>query len=140
MICGVELFDVFGEFGVVELWVWVVDLCERFCVVYWVIMLEGCYFVIVLDVYGVLVDIFISNIGYLIGIGIFDFDEEWVCVVLLIVLSMLSGYGICIMLMDVVGYWLLSYYGGSVWVYDMVIVVYGMLCVGFDVEVWVVVE
>ncbi|MFS0913318.1 glycogen debranching N-terminal domain-containing protein [Microbacterium sp. 179-I 3D2 NHS] len=127
---GAALLDGLGETGGDALRSWAADLRTRFREAYWVTTPEGRYPAIALDAHGAAVDTLTSNIGHLIGTGLLDTDEERACAELLLGDSMSSGYGIRTMSTDAVGYWPLSYHGGSVWTHDTAIAVHGMLRAG----------
>ncbi|MDF2990117.1 MAG: glycogen debranching enzyme [Microbacterium sp.] len=143
-LAGADLLDTFGEGTDADdaaFWrVWAADLKARFAETYWVETPEGRYPAVALDRDKKPVDTLTSNIGHLIGTGILSPDDETHIARLLLGESMSSGYGIRTMSTDAVGYWPLSYHGGSVWVHDTAIAVHGMLRAGLRDDARAVVE
>lgn len=129
-ISGARVLDALGENGGDELRQWAAQLRTRFGKAYWVQTPEGRYPAIALDARKQPVDTLTSNIGHLLGTGILDPDDERSIADLLLGESMSSGFGVRTMSTDAVGYWPLSYHGGSVWTHDSAIIAHGMARAG----------
>jgi glycogen debranching enzyme len=133
-LAGARVFDRLGEAGGAELREWAAALKARFAASYWVVTPEGRYPAVALDARKCGVDSLTSNIGHLIGTGILEPEEEAHVASLLVGPSMLSGFGVRTMSTEAVGYWPLSYHGGSVWTHDSAIIARGMARAGLFAE------
>lgn len=125
-----DLYDEFGAGDSSALRLWAGALKHRFRERFWVTTVEGTYPAIALDRYGNAVDSLTSNIGHLLGTGILDEDEELAVADLIRSSSLSSGWGVRTMSTGALGYWPLSYHGGSVWPHDTAIIARGMTRAG----------
>ncbi|MEU1972803.1 glycogen debranching N-terminal domain-containing protein [Microbacterium sp. NPDC019599] len=139
-LAGARLLDAFGRSGADRLRDWAGALKGRFAERFWVTTPEGRYPGIALDRDGRAVDTLTSNIGHLLGTGILEPDEESAVADLLTGASMSSGFGVRTMSTDAVGFWPLSYHGGSVWAHDTAIIARGMARAGLRHHALTVVE
>lgn len=66
------------------------------------------------------------NLGYVFLVEMMDEEKLNKVVERLVLEFMFLGYGICIMVEGEVGYNLMSYYDGSIWLYDNSLIVFGL--------------
>lgn len=136
-IGGAELLDAFGRPGAGEWRRWATRLKERFAESFWVTEpADGgsAYPAVALDADKRAVDTVTSNIGHLLGTGILDSHEARLVADRLGSTAMDSGFGLRTMSTDAMGYWPLSYHGGSVWTHDTAIAIAGLVREGFTAE------
>jgi glycogen debranching enzyme len=124
---GAVLLDALGGGEAADGWrAWAADLRSRFRSAFWIEDAEGGYPAVALDAAGRPVDTLTSNIGHLLGTGILNPADEARVAELLADPRVASGFGVRTMGTDSVGYWPLSYHGGSVWAHDSAIAVSGL--------------
>ncbi len=129
-INGAALLEHFGRDG--TSWrAWAGELKRRFAESFWIDSAAGRYPAVALDADKRRVDTLTSNIGHLLGTGILDAEESLLIAGRLMSSELNSGYGLRTMSTDSVGYWPLSYHGGSVWTHDTAIAIAGLGRAGF---------
>ncbi|WP_210507765.1 glycogen debranching N-terminal domain-containing protein [Naasia sp. SYSU D00057] len=131
---GAELLERFGRGGAEQWRAWAAQLKQRFADSFWVEDERGRYPAIALDNEKRAVDSLTSNIGHLLGTGILEPEEARLVAERLAAPELASGYGLRTMSVDEVGYWPLSYHGGSVWAHDTAIAITGLAREGFGDE------
>ncbi len=130
---GAELLEHFGRPG--DEWRdWAAALKVRFADSFWIDSPDGAYPAVALDAQKRRVDTVTSNIGHLLGTGILDADGAALIARRLASPELDSGFGLRTMSSDSVGFWPLSYHGGSVWTHDTAIAISGLAREGFTVE------
>jgi len=131
---GADLLDHFGLGGADEWRAWAARLQRKFRESFWIASPDGAYPAIALDAHKHPVDTVTSNIGHLLGTGLLDDRERRLVARRLASAELDSGYGLRTMSTDSVGYWPLSYHGGSVWAHDTAIAISGLARDGFQEE------
>ncbi|MBK4348545.1 glycogen debranching N-terminal domain-containing protein [Lacisediminihabitans changchengi] len=131
---GADLLDHFGLPGADEWRAWAARLQTRFREMFWIASDDGAYPAIALDAQKRAVDTVTSNLGHLLGTGLLDDREARLVARRLGSPELDSGYGLRTMSTDSVGYWPLSYHGGSVWAHDTAIAISGLTRDGFHAE------
>jgi glycogen debranching enzyme len=130
---GADLLDAFGGDG--SVWRdWARTLRRAFHEKFWIDSPDGRYVAVALDRDKRAVDTVTSNIGHLFGTGILDDGQGALLARRLVSSDLNSGFGLRTMSTDAVGYWPLSYHGGSVWAHDTAIAVAGLARDGFRKE------
>jgi len=130
---GAELLDAFGGDG--SSWrAWAERLREKFHESFWIEDADGAYLAIALDADKRPVDTVTSNLGHVLGTGILDERQAGMIARRLVDPTLNSGYGLRTMSTESVGYWPLSYHGGSVWTHDTAIAIAGLAREGFRDE------
>lgn len=113
---------------------WAERLAARFRESFWVQDAAGAYPAIALDAHKRPVDSVTSNLGHLLGTGLLNEAERALVARRLVSPALDSGWGLRTMSSESVGYWPLSYHGGSVWTHDTAIAVRGLARDGFRAE------
>jgi glycogen debranching enzyme len=131
---GAELLDHFGLTGGDEWRAWAGRLRAAFNERFWIDSPAGAYPAIALDADKRAVDTVTSNLGHLLGTGLLDTRQAALVARRLVSPELNSGYGLRTMSTDSVGYWPLSYHGGSVWTHDTAIAIAGLAAEGFGAE------
>ncbi|NEN04860.1 amylo-alpha-1,6-glucosidase [Diaminobutyricibacter tongyongensis] len=130
---GAALLDHFGRTG--KPWrEWAAALKNRFADSFLIDSPDGAYPAVALDAQKRPVDTVTSNIGHLLGTGILDADGAALVARRLASPELNSGFGLRTMSSDSVGFWPLSYHGGSVWTHDTAIAIAGLGREGFHTE------
>lgn len=134
---GADLLEHFGRDGADEWRAWAASLRTAFHEKFWITDPALCgelgpYPAIALDAAKRPVDTVTSNLGHLLGTGLLDADQSALVAARLGSPEMNSGFGLRTMSTDSVGYWPLSYHGGSVWTHDTAIAVLGLAREGHD--------
>ncbi|RFA11149.1 amylo-alpha-1,6-glucosidase [Subtercola boreus] len=119
---------------------WAAALKQRFAERFWIESPDGPYPAVALDASKQRVDTVTSNIGHLLGTGIVTPDQARLIAGRLVSPELSSGYGLRTLSTDSVGYWPLSYHGGSVWAHDTAIAVAGLAREGLGREASVLIE
>lgn len=130
-VSGAALLDHFGRPGGDDWRAWAAALKSRFADAFWIESPGGAYPAIALDAQKRPVDTVTSNIGHLLGTGILTPAQAERVAQRLVSPELDSGYGLRTMSTDSVGYWPLSYHGGSVWAHDTAIAITGLARCGF---------
>lgn len=136
---GAELLDHFGRQGAQSWRDWAAALKSNFKHSFWITDPEitgdlGPYPAVALDAHKRKVDTVTSNLGHLLGTGILDAEEAALVAARLSSPQMNSGRGLRTMSTDSIGYWPMSYHGGSVWTHDTAIAIRGLALEGFAKE------
>ncbi|HSP51883.1 MAG TPA: glycogen debranching N-terminal domain-containing protein [Cryobacterium sp.] len=139
-IGGAELLDAFNRPGGDAWRARAEALQARFRESFWIDSPDGRYPAVALDAFKRPVDTVTSNIGHLLGTGLLSAEESALVAARLVSPQLNSGYGLRTMSTDSVGYWPLSYHGGSVWTHDTAIAVAGLGRAGFGAEAGILIE
>ncbi|MFC5929853.1 amylo-alpha-1,6-glucosidase [Cryobacterium melibiosiphilum] len=136
---GADLLDHFARIdgtapGGAEWRAWASALQKRFNEAFWVDSPQGAYPAIALDAAKRPVDTLTSNLGHLLGTGLLTAQQAALVARRLVSPEMSSGFGLRTLSTDSVGYWPLSYHGGSVWTHDTAIAITGLARDGFTAE------
>lgn len=128
---GAALLDAFDRPGADAWRAWAGRLRTAFHEWFWVTDPAvtgplGSYPAIALDAQKRPVDTVTSNLGHLLGTGLLDAEQSALVATRLGSTELDSGYGLRTMSTDSIGYWPLSYHGGSVWTHDTAIAVTGL--------------
>lgn len=128
---GAALLDAFDRPGGDDWRAWAGRLRAAFHERFWVTDPAttgplGPYPAIALDAQKRPVDTVTSNLGHLLGTGLLDAEQSALVAARLGSPELDSGYGLRTMSTDSVGYWPLSYHGGSVWTHDTAIAITGL--------------
>ncbi|HEX4444952.1 MAG TPA: glycogen debranching N-terminal domain-containing protein [Galbitalea sp.] len=123
---GASLLERFGSSGG-EWRAWAENLRTAFHGRFWVDDPGGAYPGIALDADKRPVDSLTSNIGHLLGTGLLGEQQSDLIAERLVSNELSSGYGLRTMATSSVGYWPLSYHGGSVWAHDTAIGIRGLM-------------
>ncbi|TFC36173.1 glycogen debranching N-terminal domain-containing protein [Cryobacterium sp. TMT2-42-4] len=139
-IGGAELLDAFGRAGGDAWRARAAALQTRFRDSFWIDAPAGRFPAVALDAFKRPVDTVTSNIGHLLGTGLLSAEESALVAARLVSPELNSGYGLRTMSTDSVGYWPLSYHGGSVWTHDTAIAIAGLGRAGFGAEAGILIE
>ncbi|MFO7689567.1 MAG: glycogen debranching N-terminal domain-containing protein [Cryobacterium sp.] len=139
-IGGAELLDAFNRTGGDAWRARAAALQARFRESFWIDSPAGRYPAVALDAFKRPVDTVTSNIGHLLGTGLLSEEESALVAARLVSPELNSGYGLRTMSTDSVGYWPLSYHGGSVWTHDTAIAIGGLGRAGFGAEAGILIE
>ncbi len=131
---GADLLEHFGQEGAPGWRAWAAALRVRFHETFWIQDAAGAYPAIALDAQKRPVDTVTSNLGHLLGTGLLDAQQAALVALRLVSPELNSGFGLRTMSTDSVGYWPLSYHGGSVWTHDTAIAISGLAREGFTAE------
>ncbi|MET4640217.1 glycogen debranching N-terminal domain-containing protein [Mycetocola sp. 2940] len=131
---GADLLEHFGVGDPAARRAWAAALRTRFHERFWVSDDHGSYPAIALDAHKQPVDTVTSNIGHLLGTGLLDADQAEEVAARLVSPELNSGFGLRTMSTASVGYWPLSYHGGSVWTHDTAIAIGGLVREGHHRE------
>jgi glycogen debranching enzyme len=130
---GAALLEHFGRPA--DTWrEWAAALKARFAESFWIESPDGAYPAVALDAQKRKVDTVTSNIGHLLGTGILEPGQAALIAERLASPELNSGFGLRTMSSDAVGFWPLSYHGGSVWTHDTAIAITGLGREGFHDE------
>ena len=138
-IDGAALLDAFNRPGGDSWRAWAEELKTRFRQSFWIDSPQGRYPAVALDAFKRPVDTVTSNIGHLLGTGLLSAEESALVAARLVSPELSSGYGLRTMSTDSVGYWPVSYHGGSVWTHDTAIAIAGLGRAGFGAEAGVLI-
>ena len=125
-IAGAELLDAFALPAADRWREFAAGLAERFRACFWVEDSEGPYPAIALRGDGTPVDSLSSNIGHLLGTGIWDARESDLIARRLHGADLNSGFGLRTLAASSGGFNPVSYHCGSVWAHDTAISVAGL--------------
>ncbi len=139
-IGGAELLDAFNRAGGDAWRARAEALQTRFRESFWIDSPAGRYPAVALDAFKRPVDTVTSNIGHLLGTGLLSAEESALVAARLVSPELNSGYGLRTMSTDSVGYWPLSYHGGSVWTHDTAIAIAGLGRAGFGAEAGILIQ
>ncbi len=136
---GAAILEHFGRPG--DSWrEWAAALKARFAEAFWIDSPDGAYPAVALDAQKRRVDTVTSNIGHLLGTGILEPGQAALVARRLASPELDSGFGLRTMSSDSVGFWPLSYHGGSVWTHDTAIAIAGLGREGFTAEAQSLIE